>query len=134
VRHDDGPAEITGHREVTKRRLGERAEQDREREPARPGRQPRCLTGREPGQQSDGDHDSADEPVPELDERVHVLLGQRRAALAARPVAAPEAGVREADGGPGADDQPQEDRVRPRDMHKAHRRDLEAADPGRDLH
>ena len=111
VRHHDGPAQVARNREVAERRLGERAEQDGERELPRPVRQARRLPRREPGQQRDRDHDAADEAVPELDEGVDVLLGQRRSPLAARPVAAAETGVREPHRRARADDQPEEEHV-----------------------
>ena len=112
--------------EVADRRLGERAEEDEQRDPPGPVRKPWRSARGQPRDERERDHDAADEPVSELDEGVDVLLGQRPAALAAGPGAAAEARVGQPDGGAAADDQPEEERVRERELDEPRGRELEA--------
>src|SRR5207237_6292793 len=110
------------------RRLGERPEEDREREPDDPARKPAGPPCGEPREERQRDHDAADQTVAELDERVVVLLRKRVALLAAGPVAAAEAGVRQPDGGAGADDQPERAELGDRDHEKPRGAQLERPD------
>ena len=130
VRHHNRPAKVAGDGEVAERRLREGTEQDEQGNPAPPAGESRRPPRREPRHERDRDHDAADEPVSELDEGVDVLLGERLAALASRPVAAPEPRVGQANRRAAADDQPEAGTRSRRELEEARRRELEAPDAG----
>ena len=139
VRHHEPRVQPRVDGEGAERRLRERAEERREREPSHPARQPRREACTEPGDERGENRQSADDPVPELDERVVALARQRIARGAAGPVLAAEAGVRQADRRARDDDQPEPERRGEREPPEGVRRELEppgAREQGRrlDLH
>src|SRR5262249_1928442 len=123
------PTKVALHGEVSERRLRERAEEDREREPNDPARQPSCPPCAEPREERESDRHAADDAVRELDERVHVLRRERMTRFASWPVAAAEPRVGQTDGGTGADDQPQREELCNGDTEELRRREREPADP-----
>ena len=105
VRDDEIRVQVEADRQVAERRLGERAQEDGEREPAGEARQAADPERAQRGDQRERDRDPADQPVAELDVGVVALFGERLARLAAGPVLAAEAGPGQPDGRPRDQDQ-----------------------------
>ena len=125
MRHHDRPAEVARDGEVAERSLGKRADEDEQGNPARPAREAGRPPRSEPRDERERDDDRTDEPVPELDEGVDIAFGERLAALAAGPMAAAEPRIGQANGRAAADDQPEAECVRDRELEEARRGELE---------
>ena len=127
VRHHEPRVQARVDGEGAQRRLRERPEERREGEPPHPPGQAGCEAGADPRDERGENRESAHEAVSELDERVVALARQRVARRAARPVLAPEAGVRQANGRAGDDDQPEPERRGERESPEGVGRELDRA-------
>ncbi len=107
VGDDERRVQVRVDGDRAERRLGQRAREGSGREPAGPARQAACGPGAGRERQREDDRHTADQPVPELDVGVIVLLGKRLPGRTAGPVLAPEPGARQPNDRAGGDDQPE---------------------------
>jgi hypothetical protein len=137
VRHDRDRVKVEPHRDQPERRLRDRPERGDPRARAHPARQRAQEVRRDRRRKREQDRKQADDAVPELDERVVVLLREHRAGRAAGPAFAAEPRARQPHRRAADDDHVERERGHGREEPERRRRELEAAHAARlrlDLH